>query len=255
MSTVLWIVGTVVFILFFLAIFATSYLRAVKMPHSKKMATAQRHMDKKTGATEDPLPASTEKKSSEGSKSRLGLIILTMVLLLALAGIVIHWRLYVFLMENPRLSDVGSWSWHHWLPLLVFFTMVWFAIELIVPQKQQVQKTLKKVLIVVVFMLFVGASVIGWFGGVLGTTSSPRASCPAFSSSETHSCVLTEDWSLPITTYERTYAGEYNFCVVAPKPDAYESKKVGLNTFEARSLRGMLPIQYRLVAGTCPDTF
>ena len=168
-------------------------------------------------------------------------------------GIVAYWGLYTSLI--PRPGDVGSWSWHHWLPLLVFLAIVGLTIEFTV-KKEQSKKTLQKTLMRVVFMLFVGFPMGMWIASGLGITTSPqRASCAAFGSSETHSCVLTEDWSLPITTYERTYAGEYNFCVVAPRPDAYESKKVGLNTFELRSHRGMLPIQYRLVAGACPNKF
>ena len=84
-------------------------------------------------------------------------------------GIVAYWGLYTSLI--PRPADVGSWSWHHWLPLLVFLAIVGLTIEFTV-KKEQSKKTLQKTLMRVVFMLFVGFPVINWISGGIGTTAS-----------------------------------------------------------------------------------
>ncbi len=92
-------------------------------------------------------------------------------------AVVAYWGLYTSLI--PRPGDVVSWSWHHWFPLLVCFAIAWWAIELIA-EKERVRNTLKKVLTGVVFMLFVGASIMNWVAGGVGTTTSSYTSRGGF---------------------------------------------------------------------------
>ncbi len=99
-----------------------------------------------------------------------------LVVVVSLA-VVAYWGFYTSLI--PRPSDVGSWSWHHWLPLLVFLAIAWLVIELTV-KKEPTKKTLQKALTRVMFMLFVGFPVGMWVASGLGITTALHASREGF---------------------------------------------------------------------------
>ena len=86
------------------------------------------------------------------------------ILLLLAGAAIVYWGLYAPIVESPHLSEVGTWSWLHWLPLLLLWGIVAVLINLYTKNERS-KKTLQKVLAGVVFMLFVGASIIGYFSG------------------------------------------------------------------------------------------
>ena len=66
--------------------------------------------------------------------------------------------------------------------------------------------------------------------------------------------MLTEK-PLIITTEQLAYSEALEFCIVHSTAGSFESKKIGANTFEIRSKHGALPIEYKLLKGSCPDKF
>ena len=86
------------------------------------------------------------------------------ILLFVAGAAIVYWGLYAPLIESPRFVDVGSWSWLHWLPLLLLWGIMIVLINLYT-ENERTKKTLQEVLAGVVFMLFVGASIIGYFSG------------------------------------------------------------------------------------------
>ncbi|MDE2173300.1 MAG: hypothetical protein KGJ31_01715 [Patescibacteria group bacterium] len=177
MGKILWIIGTALLLLF---LFATGIV-AVRMakPHSRKMYGKQKRLNKKTempGAViEDQTGARWGEKSFEWLKTKLGSNLLTILLLAGIAAI-IYWGLYAPVVGSPSMSAVGSWGRDHWLPILILYAV--FAALVAMYAKKEWAGTLQRVLAGIVFMLFVGASIIGSFVGSGNSPGNTRSNIP-----------------------------------------------------------------------------
>lgn len=87
-----------------------------------------------------------------------------------------------------------------------------------------------------------------------------QQTCLPFSSSQLNRCVITEK-AVDLTTEEKTYAGEFEFCYLKPDHGSLDIQQIGVNTFRFRSTGGAFPIQYKmikresLIDGKCPGKF
>jgi hypothetical protein len=108
---------------------------------------------------------------------------------------------------------------------------------------------------VVVFIAIGLLSLYGdWKNEALGTSQQAQQACSPISDAKVHRCVLNERPQV-FTTEQLAYSEALEFCIVRPTGTAYESKKVGPNSFEVRSTNGTFPIEYKLLKGNCPDKF
>ncbi len=257
-SLILW-TGLLVIVLILAVISLVTYLRIKKL-HSKRLAIEEAQLNKKEGASDKARNAAEtngdkkniierlKEKVSYGTRAFWG------GMLIVGAVILVYWSL-----QSPRLrlSDIGGWSWKHWFPLFIAWVVGYVLIAFFnVESLKTSVGTLRWALTAVVLMLFFGIPAGVWVAEGLGIVTFPRALCPAFSPDETHSCIITEDWSLPITTDRPTRAGEFEFCVATPETKTYEVKKVGINTYQVRSPHEAFPIRYRLMPGNkkCPKS-
>ena len=171
------------------------------------------------------------------------------VLLVIVGGGAVLWGMY----HPVRLADAVQWR-EYWFPLLALWG---FAAALVALNAKALgaaaAKTLQWVLAGTVFALFIGLPLVNLFWGE--KTSSPHVqACLPFSNTEVRRCVLTEK-PIIMTTERLTYAEVHEFCVVKSEGGAYRSEKIGPNTFQVRSERGALHIEYKLLRGVCPSKF
>lgn len=81
--------------------------------------------------------------------------------LLLVAGTAIaYWGVYTSIIESPSFSTLGNWSRYHWLPLLLLWGIL---AALVAIYGKGWAKTLQKVLVGTMLLLFVGAPIIGSF--------------------------------------------------------------------------------------------
>lgn len=224
----------------------------IARPHSKKMVRGQAQLNKKRGATAPAAvgtagvtpvtPSTLGERASEWFMKYLWSI------LLVIAGIVaVSW------VSNAQVkpADVGSWSWNHPLQLLI----VWGVIAAIIALNAgKAAKALQWVLAGVMLMLFVGMPIVNWALGEKSPSQQAQNRCLPFSSTEVHKCLLTEK-AVILTADQLTYENEFEFCVVKPDKGSYHAERIRPNTFEIRSTDGVLPIEYKLLNGSCPNRF
>lgn len=171
-----------------------------------------------------------------------------LVLLVSTGLATFYFGIYTPSWESPSLAEVVEWKSTYWLPILVGLAIVYA----LAGYATAVTEVARAIVLAVAFMLFIGFPVWVWTTGP--STTQKSVACSPFSPDETKTCVLSGDWSSPITVDRPTKAGEFEFCVTTPVGKTYESRKVGDNVFELRSTSNeKFPIRYRLLAGTCPD--
>ncbi len=129
MSTFVWILTTTVFLLL-LAIFAFfSYLR-IKKPHSATMSAEQARLDKKIKKNEVPILIAAS-GSGNGKfgwlKTQPSHRIWTILLIIA-GAVVLYFGMCSQKLETPSMENIWSWSWNHWLWILVFAGIMWLII-------------------------------------------------------------------------------------------------------------------------------
>ncbi len=136
--------------------------------HNEKKAHEQAQLDRKHGKVPPaheatPLPGKTAGKGEEPGWFKKNWP--SLLLVVVGAGLVI-WGF-----NTPvQPADVGSLSRKYWLPLLVIWGVGAALIALNPETVKKAAGVLQLVLFGAMFMLFIGFSVIGWFGG----SSSPR---------------------------------------------------------------------------------
>ncbi|MHB1770045.1 MAG: hypothetical protein ACYCPH_03130 [Minisyncoccota bacterium] len=198
--------------------------------------------------------AFTSSKIKEGKKGALIARLkdmLTQPLLIGLAvvisvGIVVYWGLHAPMI--PRPSDVGSWSWHHWLPLLILWGI--FAALVAMYAKKEWAGTLQKVLVGVMLVLFVVLPVLGW----VIESSVPHIVCPDVSAHETRDCVLNRAWSTWIKAAEGPADDGMQMCFT-PGGKFERRDTDGTTFFRFKADSGHLVKAYRLIPGNkqCPE--
>lgn len=163
MSALFWVTGIFVVgvLVPVMMVLAVSYFRALR-PHSRKMAKAQMHLDRKTGIPHGNVSlaqadASEDKKGFWRLKMRLGSDWLGILLIVG-SVIVFYEGLYTSTIGSPSFRTLGSWSRYHWLPLLLLWGIL---AALVAIYGKGWAKTLQKVLVGTMLLLFVGAPIIG----------------------------------------------------------------------------------------------
>lgn len=149
MDTALSVVGAFISLLL-LTIFAVSYLRAVR-PHSRKMAKEQAELDRKTGTASETRVASTA-TGGEGRFERLTPY-WPSILIVIVGVVAVYWG---FQNTQIRPTDAGSWSWAHWLPLLI----IWSTISVLIVFNKKALGEAATMLQTVLAIAMVGALVV-----------------------------------------------------------------------------------------------
>ena len=169
--------------------------------------------------------------------------------LLVIAGAAIFWGLYT---PGLRLSQVGDWSWDHWLWLLAFWGVIAGLIALNAKALEATAKTLQKVLAGVMFMLFVGIPAGFWVRDAF----LPQVICKDVSAHETRSCLLNTSWSTWIKFAEGPENNGMQLCFTPG--GRFERTDVNGTTFwRFKADEGRLVKAYRLFPGNqkCPAAF
>ena len=166
--------------------------------------------------------------------------------LLAIVAAVIFWGLYTL---GLRLADVGNWSWDHWLWLLALWGVIAGLIALNAKALGATAKTLQKVLMGVMFMLFVVVPAGFWVRDAL----LPQVICRDVSAHETRSCLLNTAWSTWIKAAEGPTVDGMQVCVSPPGKFEREVMN-GTSFFRFKADEGRLVKAYRLFPANqkCP---
>lgn len=169
--------------------------------------------------------------------------------LLALAGAAIfYWDLYT---PGLRFSEVGSWSWKHWLWLLAFGGIIFALIKVCEKQLGTLAGTLQTTLVVALFLMFLGIPAGLWVrDGFL-----PTIICPDVSAYQTRSCLLNTAWSSWIKIADGPAANGMQVCAT-PGGESERIQRNGTTFWRFRADEGRLKKTYRLFPPTqeCPAT-
>jgi hypothetical protein len=171
----------------------------------------------------------------------------------ALLLLLLMWK---FPVGSPTPSGVWEFAKDYWFWTIIGLAMLFFVFVGIGKTWTEVAPATKAVqgFVGVVAITLIGALI---FHGIWGEgSSSPKVarSCQPVSDNEIRRCILGEKPTV-FTTERLTYSKVLNFCVVKPTGASYESKQVGPNTWEIWTTKGALPIEYKLLEGSCPDKF
>lgn len=221
----------------------------------------------KTHSTGTPLPGATPATAGGGAPavtpprgtdterwySEYGWSILFVIV----GVVVVYWG---FQNTQIRPADAGSWSWTHWLPLLI----IWGTLSVLITLNKKALGEAVTVLQTVLAVTMVGALVVlPLVHAIWGESSSSQQTlerCPHYSSLVDRECTITEKPTI-LVTEEVTREGESELCYLKPKSAVLLTNKVGVNSFEFKSANGVFPIRYKLVRrtdmvnGKCPKKF
>ncbi|MFA6415110.1 MAG: hypothetical protein WC217_02535 [Candidatus Paceibacterota bacterium] len=252
MSTLSWIAVAFVFVSLFIVLpFLIVWYIRVSRPHSRNMAKEQAQLDKKTGTTADaPVRTKKGKNLIEGLREKLGSRIWT-ILVVLVAAAVFYWGLYKTGGQGLRLSQVGDWSWNHWLSLPIFCALVFVLIKMHKDALGAMAGTLESVLVGAVFLMFIGAPVGIWVKDLF----TPQVICKDVSAHETRSCALNTAWSSWIKFAEGPENNGMQICFTPG--GQFERTDVNGTTFwRFKAHEGNLVKTYRLFPGdrACPRT-
>lgn len=150
--------------------------------------------------------------------------------------------------QSPSFDTVWTFGKNHWLKVLVASGVV-LLVALVVDGKwaTALRWSTASVLVLLWVIAPIGALIVERSGSM-------EQNCLPFSNISVHRCVLTET-PVVLRTERLTYSEVLDFCIVKPENGSYNVKKIGPNTFELRSTKGALPIEYKLLKGRCPDKF
>jgi len=246
----IWILGVIALILCLLI----GYIVVVRVarPHSKRMGRngAPQSAPTPTGAGA-PVPAAATK----GKFAWVGEYLWT--ILLVIAGLVIFIQGGIFSSEwqSPSFAQVGSWSWAHWLQLLVLCGIGLALLKLHSKRLGAAEPVLRSTLIAAAVIAFLVCPAIGWLQGIRTSQSATSAQtiCPDVSAYQTRSCVMTYEWSNDIKFADGPEANGKNFCTFPLMK--YERRDADGTTFWRFKTDGRAEMKYRLFpAGEkCPD--
>lgn len=108
-------------------------------------------------------------------------------------------------------TQVGAFGWYYWLPLVMIGAAAHACIALSKDDdiSKDSKKILKRVVWGVVGIFLIGYPLLGWSRTV---SLASKVRCPAASSQETRTCVLTAAGSEPIAT-DSSVRSDMTFCV------------------------------------------
>lgn len=144
------VVGAIVLIPLIIAL-VLGYFVASKS-RSRKMAEEQASLNKKTGAS-DETPATTASKRSGSNDEKWYIKYVWSILVIVVGAWLVYWG---FQNTQIRPADAGSWSWAHWLPLLI----IWGILSVLIALNRKVLGDAAKVLQTVLAIAMVGALVV-----------------------------------------------------------------------------------------------
>ncbi len=170
------------------------------------------------------------------------------ILLVIVAAVIFFWGLYT---PGLRLADVGNWSWDNWLWLLALWGVIAGLIALNAKALEATAKTLQKVLMGVVLMLFVVVPAGFWVRDAF----LPQVICKDVSAHETRSCLLNTAWSTWIKAAEGPAVDGMLVCATAGGKSEREVMN-GTSFFRFKADEGRLVKAYRLFPANerCPAT-
>ena len=152
---------------------------------------------------------------------------------------------------QPTPEGVWKFFRDYWLWMILALAILFFASNALPDSWAKAAKGL----VVVIVVTLVGAmAVYGIWGESSSSSQQAQLVCAPISDTEVHRCVLTERPTI-FTTERLVYSEVLEFCIVRQTGGLFESKKIGPNTFEVRSISGALPIEYKALRGPCPDKF
>lgn len=159
-----------------------------------------------------------------------------MWLLVVAGAAVFFWGLYT---PELRLSQVGSWSWNHWLSLSAFLGIIFVLIALNAKALGATAKPLGSMLTGVAFMLFIGFPV--WFG--VRDAVLPSRLCPNGSANEIRECKVNTAWPYWIEGDTGTTPG-FLLCFDGPvEPDSAIMN--GRSVYRFRAYEGESLVSYK----------
>lgn len=178
MSTLLLVIGAVVGAVI-LAIFIVSYLRIAR-PHSKKIANEQAQLEKRAGVSRE-TPATGTSKEVHGSKPggylpKWSTSAWLSILLIAIGAIV----LYGLYGKSPSLTGAVGWSRENWLWVIILVGILMAIVGLNAVYLKGGAWALQAVLLLALFLLFIGLPVWFWLVGLFSPAqpSPPRPEVP-----------------------------------------------------------------------------
>lgn len=154
MDTTLLIMAILVVILP-TAMLTSMFLLRGGSAHSERIAREQEQLDRKNGIASRTRTASTnadESKRFDWIKSKPGLNLLFVII----GAVALYWGFNT----QMRPTDVGSWSYGKWLPLLIFWGIGAALIALNAEEKTAT--TLQKMLMWVMLALLIALPVWSW---------------------------------------------------------------------------------------------
>jgi hypothetical protein len=166
--------------------------------------------------------------------------------LLIIAGaIILYCGIYSQKWETPSMANAGSWSWDHWLWILVLAGIL--AI-LIARTAGGMANILNGFLVVAMLMIFIVAPIGGCIAnyGEHGKKSA-EATCPDASANEMRTCMVNDkDWSHPILPAGGTPNGMY-LCY-SPRAMVLCNSEVmdGTSIYRFKAREGKVEVKYWL---------
>lgn len=230
--------------------------------YSASMSNAQSRIDTKLGRvrTNEYVPGGSSIKETlqgymqYGKWALVAAIVITALVTAAASDLLppIDWFRHA-----PSFAQVSEWAWSHWFILILACGGTVIAMRM--ASAKAVHQYAGVPIGILAFLLVfapIAASPVGiWVRTQLGVSGYSRPLCADYSPDASHSCNLTEAWSLPIGVDRLTYKDEYFRCVNVPDPKLLEWRTVGVNEIEYRSTRGIIPARYRLESDpSCPVT-
>lgn len=255
MNGYLWAVVIAVASLPVLVFLFFAYFRT-KKPHSRRKEEEKEQLNKKQHAKDVTVPKLQEK--SRGDKRIAWFII----------AIVIGLGLWWWFTKKPSTwwswsdlspSPEGVWSLvkDHWFWVIIVVSVLYFFFGSIARPWAKASKSV----VAMVVATLLGALVVYWIWGEKKPDSADYSSsqisqiaCQPVSEDVVHRCVIGED-PVVFTTEKLQYSRYLEFCVVKPADGEYKWRQVMSTTWLIWSTKGPLPIEYKLVEGSCLDKF
>lgn len=178
---------SVIALILFLLVGYIVVIRVAK-PHSKRMG--------RNGAQPGApaVGARAPAASAAAPKGRFGWIAEYLwTILLVVVGLVVFFQgIYSSEWKTPSFSAVGSWSWGHWLQLLVLWGIGSALLALNKEKLGAAVSALQSLFTGIAVMAFLVCPVIGWFEGSSSAPKPQTVKKPVVECSKVHHCVLHE---------------------------------------------------------------
>jgi|SRR3989344_4678741 len=155
-------------------------------------------------------------------------------------------------LQSPTPGAVWEFFRSYWMWAILALAGLYFWFDGMTPAPAWSKGA--KGMVVAFAVLVVGAIAVH---GIWGGESSPQqmvAVCPPVSDKEVRRCVIGEKPTV-FTTELLQYFRVLKFCVVKPSDGEYRSRQTSSKSWLIWSTKGPLPIEYKLLEGSCPDSF